>query len=72
MLICHCNGISDRAIRGAIRGGAQTPADVARRCGAGSGCGGCLDAVRELIHAEAAHRVEASSTAPSATPTASV
>lgn len=64
MLICHCNGISDRKIRVAIRNGARTPADVGRACGAGSGCGGCLDAVRELIHTEATHRVEANETPP--------
>lgn len=70
MLICHCNGVSDRAIRNAVRGGAQTPADVARSCGAGTGCGGCLSAVRDLIHTEAAHRAEASAPTPGAAPTA--
>jgi len=72
MLICHCNGISDRTIRGAIRNGARTPAEVARSCGAGSGCGGCLSAVRDLIHTEAAHHVETPPAPTAATPTASV
>lgn len=70
MLICHCNGVTDRAIRSAVRNGAATPADVARRCGAGGGCGGCLGAVRELIHSEAAHRVEGAVASPGTVPAA--
>lgn len=66
MLICHCNGISDRAIRHAVRNGAETPAEVARACGAGSGCGGCLKAVNQLIHTEAAHHSEAPAPPPRA------
>ena len=56
MLICHCNGVNDRKIRHAVREGADTPDEVGRACGAGTCCGGCSDAIRELIHAEAAHR----------------
>lgn len=67
MLICHCNGISDRAIRHAVRNGAETPADVARACGAGTGCGGCLKAVNQLIRTEAAHRTEAPTAQPATT-----
>jgi bacterioferritin-associated ferredoxin len=62
MLVCHCNGISDRTIRKAVRGGATTARDVAHRTGAGACCGGCTDVVREIIHAEAS--AERSSTAP--------
>ena len=53
MLVCHCNGISDRTIRKAIRRGASTASQVAHACGAGACCGGCSDVVREIIHAEA-------------------
>ena len=52
MLVCHCNGVSDRTIRKAVRGGASTARQVARACGAGACCGGCTDAVREIIHTE--------------------
>ena len=58
MLVCHCNGVSDRTIRKVVRSGAETPAQVARACGAGAGCGGCVEAVRDLIHSECEHRVE--------------
>jgi bacterioferritin-associated ferredoxin len=53
MIVCHCHGVSDRAIRRAVREGAADPAEVGQRCGAGTTCGGCLDTVRELVHREA-------------------
>ena len=54
MLVCHCNGVSDRAIRKAVRRGAVTPREVASACGAGSCCGGCGATVRQIIHKERA------------------
>ena len=48
MLVCHCNGVSDRKIRRAIRDGATTPGEIARSCGAGSTCGGCHEGVRKI------------------------
>jgi len=52
MLVCHCNGVSDRTIRKVVRQGAASAREVARACGAGACCGGCTDVVREIIHAE--------------------
>ena len=52
MIVCHCNGVSDRAIRRSVRAGAVTPELVASECGAGAGCGGCRDAVEEILHGE--------------------
>ena len=53
MLVCHCNGVSDRAIRKAVRKGASKASDVGMRTGAGTCCGGCVDTVNEIIRAEA-------------------
>jgi nitrite reductase (NADH) large subunit len=53
MLICHCNGVSDRAIRKAVRRGASSAAQVGSMTGAGTCCGGCLDAVNDIVHSEA-------------------
>ena len=53
MLVCHCSGVSDRAIRKAVRKGAGTASEVAMRTGAATCCGGCIDTVREIIRAEA-------------------
>jgi bacterioferritin-associated ferredoxin len=49
VVVCHCQVVSDRAIRRAVSEGAGCPASVARACGAGSGCGGCRVLVDELI-----------------------
>lgn len=56
MLVCHCNGVTDRHIRRSIREGAATPNEVARRCGAGASCGGCHEGIRKILHAEMAER----------------
>jgi bacterioferritin-associated ferredoxin len=52
VIVCHCKGVSDRAIRKAVRAGACTHRDVARACQAGSRCGGCVNAVSEILESE--------------------
>ena len=52
MIICQCNGVSDRAIRKAVRDGANTRNKVVRACTAGECCGGCAPAIDEIIEAE--------------------
>ncbi|MGI9022437.1 MAG: (2Fe-2S)-binding protein [Acidimicrobiales bacterium] len=47
--ICHCRAVTDGRVRAAVDGGARSPAEVARCCGAGTGCGGCLPALRALL-----------------------
>ena len=49
MYICHCRGVTDGRVRGAIEDGACEPAEVGRRCGAGTRCGGCLPALEALL-----------------------
>ncbi len=49
MYVCHCRGVTDRDIRSAIESGATNLAELARRCAAGSGCGGCCPAQRTLL-----------------------
>lgn len=49
MLICHCRVVNETAVRAAIEAGARQPDDVARGCGAGSRCGGCIPALLALI-----------------------
>jgi nitrite reductase (NADH) large subunit len=56
VLICHCNSVSDRAIRRAVRNGAITASEVSSACDAGGSCGGCADAVEELIRSESHER----------------
>ena len=52
MIICQCNGVSDRTIRKAVRNGANTRNEVVRACTAGECCGGCTPAIDEIIEAE--------------------
>jgi nitrite reductase (NADH) large subunit len=52
MIICQCNGVTDRAIRKAVRDGANNRNDVVRACTAGKACGGCVPAIVEIIETE--------------------
>ena len=52
MIICQCNGVSDRAIRKAVRDGASSRNEVVQSCMAGTACGGCVPAIDEIIKAE--------------------
>ena len=52
MLVCQCNGVSDRAIRKAVRKGAKSVSQVGSRTGAATCCGGCLDSVKAIIRSE--------------------
>ena len=54
MVVCSCRRVSDRRIRAEVRKGATAPEHVADRCGAGTGCGGCVPLIQELIGAPAA------------------
>ena len=56
MIVCHCKGVSDRAIRAAIRGGARSCQQVGRTCEAGRDCRGCQPLIRELIERESPTR----------------
>ncbi|HEX2065061.1 MAG TPA: (2Fe-2S)-binding protein [Acidimicrobiales bacterium] len=49
MYVCHCRGVTDKDVRGAIESGATDLAELARRCAAGSGCGGCCPALQTLL-----------------------
>jgi len=53
MLVCHCHKVTDRQIKGCVRAGARTLRAVARSCRAGTGCGGCRQALVELMDQDA-------------------
>jgi bacterioferritin-associated ferredoxin len=52
MLICHCNGVSDRTVRRVVREGARTVSEVGHACGAGTCCRGCSGSIGKIIRAE--------------------
>jgi len=51
VLVCLCHPASDRDIDAVIGDGAQSVEDIGRRCGAGTGCGACVDELRERLAA---------------------
>ena len=52
MLICHCNGVSDRTVRRVVREGARTVSEVGSACGAGTCCRGCSSSIGKIIRIE--------------------
>lgn len=49
MLVCHCKVVYEGRIRDEIAQGARDEFDIARACGAGTGCGGCIPAISRLL-----------------------
>lgn len=49
MIVCVCANVTERQLEAVIRDGATTMKEVARRCGAGAGCGTCRAHVRECL-----------------------
>lgn len=41
VILCHCNGVTERKIRRVIDHGAQCVDSIGDACGAGTRCGGC-------------------------------
>jgi bacterioferritin-associated ferredoxin len=55
--VCICARVRECEIRRVIRAGAHTEDAVGDACGAGTGCGTCLDRVADLIEAEVPNAV---------------
>ena len=49
MLVCICNGISEKDIRGAIHEGASGYKQVRDHLGVGSCCGQCVSYAKDLV-----------------------
>jgi len=52
MYVCICHHVREREVRAVIRAGARTEEAVGDTCGAGTGCGSCLDRICDLIDEE--------------------
>lgn len=48
-VVCLCAGVGEGRLAALIRGGTRTVEALRAACGAGTGCGGCLDDVLELL-----------------------
>ncbi|WP_076830741.1 MULTISPECIES: bacterioferritin-associated ferredoxin [Frankiaceae] len=51
MLVCSCFAVSDRTLRSVIASGACDAEEIGARCDAGTGCGGCLEEIDEMLDA---------------------
>lgn len=51
MLVCHCLAVNEATLRDVIAAGARDEFDVAKACGAGSVCGGCVPTVSRILDA---------------------
>lgn len=49
MILCLCQGVSDRVVRLAVVNGADSVDAVGDRCGAGTDCGSCRHAIEEIV-----------------------
>jgi len=54
MIVCMCHPTSDRDVDAIIDDGARTVEEISRRCGAGTGCGACVEELRERLVAKGA------------------
>jgi bacterioferritin-associated ferredoxin len=55
MIVCMCHPTSDRDVDAIIDDGARSVEDIGRRCGAGTGCGACVEDLRERLVAKGAN-----------------
>lgn len=49
MYVCSCKAVNDTVVRAAVAAGAASLEELAVRCGAGSGCGGCRPVLARLL-----------------------
>ena len=54
MYVCICARVRECEVRTAIEYGARSEETVGEACGAGTGCGSCIDRIRDLIDEQAA------------------
>ncbi|HEX6276931.1 MAG TPA: (2Fe-2S)-binding protein [Polyangiaceae bacterium] len=49
VIVCHCQAVSDRAIRACALKGACSLEEVGDATGAGTCCGGCHSVIEEIV-----------------------
>ncbi|GAB1640205.1 bacterioferritin-associated ferredoxin [Krasilnikovia sp. MM14-A1259] len=49
MYVCICARVRECEVRAVIRCGARTEEEVGDACGAGTGCGSCVERIGELL-----------------------
>jgi bacterioferritin-associated ferredoxin len=49
MYVCYCNEVTEREIRQAAAAGVRTMAELSRRTGCSTGCGGCAELAEAIL-----------------------
>ena len=49
MYVCICQAVTEAQVTRCIAAGASTIDDVGERCGAGTGCGSCVERIAHLL-----------------------
>jgi bacterioferritin-associated ferredoxin len=55
VLVCLCHPTSDRDLDTVIDDGARTVEEIGQRCRAGTGCGACVEELRDRLMARGAN-----------------
>lgn len=53
MFVCICRGVTEDEVNGYLDDGADSVDAIGDRCGAGEGCGTCLDRLGQMVCAHA-------------------
>ncbi|MBJ8347161.1 bacterioferritin-associated ferredoxin [Antrihabitans sp. YC2-6] len=56
MFVCICKAVTEAEVHEHCVAGAQTPDAIGERCGAGLGCGTCVDRINGILKDWAALR----------------
>ena len=51
MYVCICFAVTETELSGVLSAGARTEEEVGDACGAGTGCGSCLDRICDRLSA---------------------
>lgn len=62
MFVCICAAVTEQQVQATIFSGARSVEEVGERCGAGTGCGNCVEHLEYLLtetgpHAETADQL---------------
>jgi bacterioferritin-associated ferredoxin len=49
LYVCICAAVDESEVHRSLHDGARTPAELASRCGAGTGCGSCRMRLCDMI-----------------------
>jgi bacterioferritin-associated ferredoxin len=49
MIVCVCEGVSDRTVKASIQSGAKSVHELGRKCGVGLDCGRCRAMLRGML-----------------------